>query len=157
MILTRNLRFFTENLLKTGRISIFRQMSSSSEPSSEDEQTKQVKEETQKKEKQKKEKKSKKRQSEADAEVAEPQKKKVKKEEVTGRLKDNDGNEMFEFGNLRYASVTNYKGKEYLNIREYYVDKNSGKVMPSRKGISITKGQWANLKDLIPEIDKKLA
>ncbi|EFP04838.1 hypothetical protein GCK72_014433 [Caenorhabditis remanei] len=116
---------------------------SSSSSSSEDELPKQEV---------KQEKKSKKRQSEA---TEEQKPKKAKAEEVTGRMKDSDGNEMFEFGNLRYATVSNFKGKEYVNIREYYVDKNSGKMMPSRKGISLNKAQWANLKDLIPEIDKK--
>uniref|UniRef100_A0A8R1E6Z2 PC4 domain-containing protein n=1 Tax=Caenorhabditis japonica TaxID=281687 RepID=A0A8R1E6Z2_CAEJA len=127
-------------------------MSSSSESSSEDEKPVKKVETPPKKEK-----KSKKRQSEA---VEEKSSKKTKNEapeaETTGRLKDEHGNEMFEFGNLRYASVSNFKGKEYVNIREYYVDKNTGKIAPGRKGISITKAQWLNLKDLIPEIDKKL-
>ncbi|CAO4374354.1 unnamed protein product [Caenorhabditis nigoni] len=116
-------------------------MSSSS--SSEDELPKKVKEQEKKN----------KRKSEA---VDEPEQKKAKKEETTGRLKDSDGNEMFEIGNLRYATVSKFKGKEYVNIREYYIDKETQKMQPSRKGISLSKAQWANLKDLIPEIDKKL-
>uniref|UniRef100_A0A1I7TDI6 PC4 domain-containing protein n=1 Tax=Caenorhabditis tropicalis TaxID=1561998 RepID=A0A1I7TDI6_9PELO len=97
----------------------------------------------------------KKRQSKANEEQ-EPDSKKVKTEEVIGRVKDSDGNEMFEIGNLRYATVSNFKGKQYVNIREYYIDKNTQKMMPSKKGISLNKAQWANLKDLIPEIDRKL-
>lgn len=119
---------------------------SSSSSSSEDELPKKVKAQ---------EKKSKKRQSEA-AEEQKPEPKKAKNEEVTGRLKDNDGNEMLEIGNLRYATVSKFKGKDYVNIREYYVEKDSGKMMPSRKGISLSKAQWLNLKDMIPEIDKML-
>ncbi|CAL2040774.1 hypothetical protein CAEBREN_14091 [Caenorhabditis brenneri] len=121
---------------------------SSSSSSSEDELPKQVKEQ------EKKEKKSKKRQSEA-TEDHKTEPKKAKNEEVTGRIKDSDGNEMFEIGNMRYATVSNFKGKEYVNIREYYIDKNTSKMMPSKKGISLNKAQWLNLKDLIPEIDKK--
>ncbi|CAB03353.1 Putative RNA polymerase II transcriptional coactivator [Caenorhabditis elegans] len=123
-------------------------MSSSS--SSEDELEKKVT-----KEQKKKETKSKKRQSEAVEEEKQEVKKAKNEEEVSGRLKDSDGNEMFEIGNLRYATVSKFKGKEYVNIREYYIDRDSQKMMPSRKGISLSKAQWANLKDLIPEIDKK--
>ena len=44
---------------------------------------------------------------------------------------------MFEFGNLRYATVSNFKGKEYVNIREYYVDKVSIQAQTVFKALSL--------------------
>ncbi|CAB3409514.1 unnamed protein product [Caenorhabditis bovis] len=125
---------------------------SSSDYSSDDEQPKKKVEEK---------KKGKKRGASEDVEEK-PEKNEAKKTKnddkdkpEIGKIKDDAGNDMFEFGNLRYASVSNFKGKQYLNIREYYMDKNTGKMMPSKKGISLTKPQWNALKDLIPILDKK--
>jgi len=37
----------------------------------------------------------------------------------------NNGESLFELGGFRKVSVTNFKGKTYVNIREYYKDKAS--------------------------------
>ncbi len=34
----------------------------------------------------------------------------------------------------RFVSVSNFKGKMLVNIREYYEDKESGETRPGRKG-----------------------
>lgn len=38
--------------------------------------------------------------------------------------------------NQKRAYVANYKGKDYLHIREWYEDKTSGEYKPSPKGIT---------------------
>ena len=39
-----------------------------------------------------------------------------------------------------------FKGKTYIDIREYYVDKNTMETKPGKKGISLTCEQYQTLK-----------
>ncbi|RNA25207.1 Activated RNA polymerase II transcriptional coactivator p15 [Brachionus plicatilis] len=54
----------------------------------------------------------------------------------------------------RFASVSEFKGKKYVNIREYY--EKDGKSLPGKKGISLSVEQWENLKKNIEKIDDEL-
>ncbi|CAF1449388.1 unnamed protein product [Adineta ricciae] len=65
-----------------------------------------------------------------------------------------NGERLYEFGKLRYVSVSEFRGKPYINIREYYDDK--GVEKPGKKGISLTMDQWETLKTLISQVDKDL-
>ncbi|CAF1149999.1 unnamed protein product [Rotaria sordida] len=65
-----------------------------------------------------------------------------------------NGERLYEFGKLRYVSVSEFRGKPYVNIREYYEDK--GVEKPGKKGISLTADQWEKLKSLINQVDKDL-
>ena len=40
-----------------------------------------------------------------------------------------------QIGTMRYASVFEFKGKKYVNIREYY--EKDGKTLPGKKGVYI--------------------
>uniref|UniRef100_A0A914VHS1 Transcriptional coactivator p15 (PC4) C-terminal domain-containing protein n=1 Tax=Plectus sambesii TaxID=2011161 RepID=A0A914VHS1_9BILA len=71
------------------------------------------------------------------------------------RIKNNDGEEMIEIGKLRFVCVREFHGKQLIDLREYYNDK-SGKMMPGKKGISLSREQYENFKKLIPEIDSKI-
>ena len=42
----------------------------------------------------------------------------------------------FQLAKMRFASVSEFKGKKYVNIREYY--EKDGEMLPGRKGISQT-------------------
>jgi hypothetical protein len=42
---------------------------------------------------------------------------------------------------MKRLSVTSFKGKLYVNIREFYTDKGSGEVKPGKKGIMLTTEQ----------------
>ncbi len=75
-----------------------------------------------------------------------------------------------QIGKLRYVSVSQFKGKPYINIREYYDD--HGTQKPGKKGqyshtlhlsliylclgISLGVDQWEKLKTLIAQVDKDL-
>ncbi|CEF65674.1 Activated RNA polymerase II transcriptional coactivator p15 [Strongyloides ratti] len=59
-----------------------------------------------------------------------------------------DGVKMYSLGNERYIHKSGFKGKEYINIREYY--KADGELKPGKKGISLTIEQFENLKNAIP-------
>ncbi|CAI4227445.1 unnamed protein product [Auanema sp. JU1783] len=67
-----------------------------------------------------------------------------------------DGQEAFELANMRYVMVRQFKGKTYVDIREYYTDKASGSMKPGKKGISMSVEQYERLKNLLPELDKRI-
>ncbi|CAH9124894.1 unnamed protein product [Cuscuta epithymum] len=54
----------------------------------------------------------------------------------------------------RKVTLTEYKGTPLLSIREYYTK--DGKELPSTKGISLTKEQWASFKQSVPEIEEAI-
>jgi hypothetical protein len=55
----------------------------------------------------------------------------------------------------RKATVSEFKGKYYVNIREYY-DKD-GELAPTQKGLSLNKEQWEKLEDGLPSLAQALA
>ncbi|KAI6192222.1 hypothetical protein M3Y97_00313800 [Aphelenchoides bicaudatus] len=55
-------------------------------------------------------------------------KQKLAKKTIT----NDDGSEMHEIGNNRFISVSMFKGKVFVNIREYY--EKDGKLLPGKKG-----------------------
>jgi len=74
-----------------------------------------------------------------------------------GKLKNADGAELHELGNKRYVSISNFRGKSLVDIREYYIDgKGDGELKPGKKGISLTTDQWTALQKLMPEVNKQL-
>jgi hypothetical protein len=44
------------------------------------------------------------------------------------------------------VQVREFKGKTYVDIREYYVDKNTMETKPGKKGISLSCEQYQKLK-----------
>ena len=55
---------------------------------------------------------------------------------------------------MRFVNVSEFKGKAYINIREYY--ESDGKVLPGKKGISLSVEQWEALKSFMGKIDSDL-
>ncbi|VDM24268.1 unnamed protein product [Toxocara canis] len=104
---------------------------------------------------------SKKRKADADQESSSDEgvidKTPIKKtKEGAKRIKNTDGDEMLELGKMRFVTVRSFKGKALIDIREYYQDKGSGEMKPGRKGISLSREQYENLKALTTEIDEQL-
>ncbi|KAI1718973.1 transcriptional coactivator p15 (PC4) domain-containing protein [Ditylenchus destructor] len=64
------------------------------------------------------------------------------------------GTELLEFGKLRFACVSEFRGEKRVDIREYY--EKDGQFLPGKKGISMTETQFKNLKKIIPKIEEKL-
>lgn len=52
--------------------------------------------------------------------------KKPKKDDGDTTKTDDSGNAYWELDRNRRVSLSSFKGKQYLNIREYYQDKSSG-------------------------------
>ncbi|KAI4170861.1 MAG: hypothetical protein LQ343_004625 [Gyalolechia ehrenbergii] len=57
----------------------------------------------------------------------------------------------------RRITIDSFKGNMMVNIREYYEDKNTGNMMPGKKGISLPLAQYSTFLTLLPEIESALA
>lgn len=67
----------------------------------------------------------------------------------------NENGEVFwELGNRKRVTISSFKGKTYINIRDFY--EKDGKMLPSTKGISLPIEQWNNLKLVVKDIDNEL-
>ncbi|KAJ4455345.1 putative Transcriptional Coactivator p15 (PC4) [Paratrimastix pyriformis] len=53
-------------------------------------------------------------------------------------------------GSKRFVTVRKFKGRVYVDIREFYED--DGEMKPGKKGISLTPEQWQSLVDKSEEI-----
>lgn len=81
-----------------------------------------------------------------------PEKKSVEKKSSGGGEKGPNGEMMFQLARMRYATVSEFRGKIMVGIREFY-DKD-GEMRPGKKGISLSMDQWNSLKDHIADIDQ---
>ncbi|KAH9999755.1 PC4-domain-containing protein [Xylariaceae sp. FL0662B] len=69
--------------------------------------------------------------------------------------KDDDGNSFWALGGTRRVTISGFKGKTYINLREYYTDA-SGDLKPTKKGIMLTPEQYNKLVEAIPAINAEL-
>ncbi|XP_060066533.1 activated RNA polymerase II transcriptional coactivator p15-like [Ylistrum balloti] len=101
--------------------------------------------------------------SESDSDEPKPKKKKRKETEVKEKsessqsadkkvTKGANGEQMFQLSKMRFVSVSEFRGKVLVGIREYY--EADGDLRPGKKGISLSLEQWNNLKDQMEEIDR---
>lgn len=60
-----------------------------------------------------------------------------------------------ELSNLKIASVSEFKGKPLLDLRNYFTTKD-GETKPTQKGISLTAEQWLTLLEKKDEISEAL-
>ncbi|KAI0982567.1 hypothetical protein GJ496_000758 [Pomphorhynchus laevis] len=61
----------------------------------------------------------------------------------------------FELSKTRFVSISEFRGNQYVDIREYYTDSN-GELKPTKKGISLKPEQWKTLLNFADKINKKL-
>ena len=55
-------------------------------------------------------------------------------------------------GGSKYITVSQFKGKACVDVREYY--KKDGKCLPGNNGCALNREQWANFKTLVNYIEK---
>ncbi|KAB0793861.1 hypothetical protein PPYR_13487 [Photinus pyralis] len=55
-------------------------------------------------------------------------------------------------GKNRFVKLTEFKGKWYVNIREFYDA--DGELKPGKKGIMLTMEQWHKFKEIVPELEE---
>ncbi|KAJ6499917.1 transcriptional Coactivator p15-domain-containing protein [Mycena vitilis] len=89
-----------------------------------------------------------------------PSKYKVKVEESDAECTvevSSEGEKFITLGKNKRATVRNFKGTTLLDIREFYVDKESGDSKPGKKGVSLTVEQWQGLKQATATLDELIA
>ncbi|KAF2495440.1 PC4-domain-containing protein [Lophium mytilinum] len=69
--------------------------------------------------------------------------------------KDSDGQPYWELGTKNRVSIAEFKGKTFVNIREYY--EKDGKWLPGKKGIMLPPEQYTILLAALPQIEKVLS
>jgi len=66
--------------------------------------------------------------------------------------KNEEGDEYWEIGNKKRATVRVFKGVVYVDFREYY--EKDGKAMPGKKGVMLKAGEWNTVRNLMDDIDE---
>lgn len=61
----------------------------------------------------------------------------------------------FELGKMKFATVSEFRGRKMVNIREFYMN-GEGELRPGKKGIALMPDQWEKLKNNMDEIDEVL-
>ncbi|TKA30423.1 hypothetical protein B0A50_02650 [Salinomyces thailandicus] len=64
---------------------------------------------------------------------------------------DEEGNEYWEISGKRRVQVSSFKGNTFIGIREFY--EKDGKVLPGKKGISLSIDQYNTLLGILPQIE----
>ncbi|KAH8851573.1 Activated RNA polymerase II transcriptional coactivator p15 [Schistosoma japonicum] len=71
----------------------------------------------------------------------------------SSRTTTSGGEQLIDLTGKKFACVRDFRGKVFVDIREYYEDKSSGELKPGKKGISLNSEQWEYLKSSIGELD----
>uniref|UniRef100_A0A5S6QLY8 Transcriptional coactivator p15 (PC4) C-terminal domain-containing protein n=1 Tax=Trichuris muris TaxID=70415 RepID=A0A5S6QLY8_TRIMR len=79
---------------------------------------------------------------------------KAKKGKVDEEKKETD-EQKFEIGDKRFVSISEYKGRVLVDIREFY-STSDGELKPGRKGISLDVNQFRALVKCIPKLEEQL-
>jgi len=62
--------------------------------------------------------------------------------------------ESWQLDKTRMVKINEFRGKIFVDIREYY--EANGELKPGKKGISLSASQYQKLKEIIPEVDEAL-
>ncbi|KAL3866330.1 hypothetical protein ACJMK2_043637 [Sinanodonta woodiana] len=83
-----------------------------------------------------------------------PVEKKVEKKEEKSKGGASSGPEehSFQLAKNRFVTVSEFRGKVLVGIREYYDA--DGEMKPGKKGISLNLEQWKKLKEQVDDIDE---
>ncbi|XP_055625761.1 RNA polymerase II transcriptional coactivator [Toxorhynchites rutilus septentrionalis] len=80
--------------------------------------------------------------------------KKSKVEDGSSKSTSAQGEDEWQLDRNRKVTVSEFKNKVYVNVREYY--EKDGKQLPGKKGISLTVSQWKKLLESADEINEKI-
>lgn len=70
------------------------------------------------------------------------------------RKEDSNGDSYWEISKMRRITISSFRGKVMVNIREYY--EKDGEELPGKKGISLPIDQFSALLALLPDIETAL-
>ncbi|KAJ5400420.1 hypothetical protein N7465_010909 [Penicillium sp. CMV-2018d] len=98
---------------------------------------------------------SRKRSSETGAEPDNSVRPKKAKVNTTAEAKtDSNGDRYWEISKMRRVTISSFRGKTQVNVREYY--EKDGQELPGKKGISMPVDQFAAIISILPEIEQTL-
>lgn len=68
---------------------------------------------------------------------------------------ENADNNSFQLSNNRYLTISEFKNKVRVDIREYYID-NAGERKPGKKGISLSLEEWNKITENMDQIEQSI-
>mmetsp|Transcript_10408 Transcript_10408/g.12644 ORF Transcript_10408/g.12644 Transcript_10408/m.12644 type:complete len:112 (+) Transcript_10408:74-409(+) len=60
----------------------------------------------------------------------------------------------WDLGGDKFLRVKEFKGKTFVDIREFYEDKSSGEKKPGKKGIMLNAQQWKSIMESLDQINE---
>ncbi|KAJ5503096.1 ssDNA-binding transcriptional regulator [Penicillium fimorum] len=97
---------------------------------------------------------SRKRSSESGAGLDNVRPKKAKVNTTAEAKTDSNGDRYWEISKMRRVTISSFRGKTQVNVREYY--EKDGQELPGKKGISMPVEQFAAIVSILPEIELAL-
>lgn len=68
---------------------------------------------------------------------------------------ENSGDNSFQLSNNRYLTISEFKNKVRVDIREYYFD-STGERKPGKKGISLSLEEWNKITENMDQIEQSI-
>jgi len=62
-----------------------------------------------------------------------------------------------DIGNKKRITVRKFKSKQYVDIREFYEDKETGEKKPGKKGVSLAVDEWYEVRRVADAVDRLLS
>jgi len=62
-----------------------------------------------------------------------------------------------DLGTRKRLTVRKFKGKQYVDIREFYEDKETGQKKPGKKGVSLAADEWREVRRVADAVDRLLS
>ncbi|KAF6770228.1 hypothetical protein AHF37_11090 [Paragonimus kellicotti] len=79
-----------------------------------------------------------------------------KQSSSANRTTNVDGDKMIDLTGKKFVCVRQFKGRVFVDIREYYEDKATSELKPGKKGVSLNVEQWDQLKEAMKELDRDI-
>ncbi|KAL4889123.1 transcriptional Coactivator p15-domain-containing protein [Aspergillus ambiguus] len=80
-----------------------------------------------------------------------PEPKRTKTKSSSSGKVDANGDRYWEISKMRRVTISSFRGKTMVNIREYY--EKDGQELPGKKGISLPMDQYKALLAVLPDIE----
>lgn len=93
--------------------------------------------------------------SSSDTSIEDPEPRPAPKKAKSSSAKDDDNEPSWALDKKRFLKVREFKGKVFVDIREYYDA--DGVLKPGKKGISLSAQQWKKLVEVVDEVEKALS
>ena len=69
---------------------------------------------------------------------------------------DKDKQAYYEMSEKRRVTITKFRGRARVDIREFYHGHQDGTLLPGKKGISMSHDEYLKFKSMIPAIDEEI-